>query len=140
MRLICWNVRNGGGRRIHAQVHALASRRPDIVALQEITSNRVADFRRLLEQSGLRHVVDSFKLVKALTQLKGPRKYGQLIASRWSIRALRPSFDVPWRERILSGNLETPYGPIEIHVLRTSNLSDHSAIEVCFKPQRPKSG
>lgn len=36
MRLISWNVMQGGGERITRQVEYLAAQNPDVIALQEV--------------------------------------------------------------------------------------------------------
>jgi exonuclease III len=70
----------------------------------------------LLRDSGLIHQADSFELAPCPAVLTGPRRYGLLIASRFSLRPWGPErFHVPWPERILSVNIQTPGGPLEMH-------------------------
>jgi hypothetical protein len=63
----------------------------------------------------------SFELVPCPILLTGPRRYGLLIASRFPICPWEPGrFNVPWPERILSVDIETPCGlqalaPYDLH-------------------------
>jgi exonuclease III len=94
----------------------LASRTPDLVVLQEVTQPGLSLLRTLLAKGGLIHQADSFELAPYPAILTGPRRYGLLIASRFPIHPWEPGcFDVPWPERILSVDIETPCGPVEMH-------------------------
>src|SRR5919108_3588416 len=94
----------------------LASRLPDVVALQEVRQPGLSLLRSLLAHSGLIHQADSFELAPCPDILTGPRQYGLLIASRFSLQPWKPGrFDVPWPERILSAQIEMPWGPLEVH-------------------------
>ena len=65
---------------------------------------------------GLGQIVESFSLAPDPTALRGPRAYGELIASRWPVEPLSPeAFKIPWRERVLSATVTTPTEPIEVH-------------------------
>src|SRR5437870_4680507 len=98
MRLISWNVA-ARTNRLPEQAEVLASQTPDYIALQEVTQNTAALFRALLQASGWPHVADSFERAPDRSILKGPRRYGQLIASRWPIRKLPArQFKFSWRE------------------------------------------
>lgn len=57
MNLISWNLA-GRLRRIPQQVEMLASRGPDLVALQEVRRPGLSRLRTLLRSSGLIHQVD----------------------------------------------------------------------------------
>jgi endonuclease/exonuclease/phosphatase family metal-dependent hydrolase len=84
MKLLSWNLA-GRLRRIPPQVEMLASRTPDLVALQEVTQPGRLLLRTLLAKGGLIHQADSFELAPCPTILTGPRRYGLLIASRFPI-------------------------------------------------------
>lgn len=115
MKLISWNVA-GRVRGLDNQVAALAQRRPDVLALQEIRRTTAARFHDELSRIGLPYGIDSFALSSNSERLVGPRQYGELIASRWPIRSLPPEgFPVPWTERVLSALIESPCGAIELH-------------------------
>jgi endonuclease/exonuclease/phosphatase family metal-dependent hydrolase len=118
MKLLSWNIRNGGGKRRSRQLDEIADLGADLVALQEVTAASVTGFRTGLQEASLPYAIDSFSLAPSLKPLTGPRKYGQLLASRWPLTAISPTeFDLPWRERVLSAFVDVPtQGPIEVHV------------------------
>ncbi|TVQ30223.1 MAG: hypothetical protein EA376_13790 [Phycisphaeraceae bacterium] len=116
IRLISWNVAGRVAKQA-AQADHLSALSPDIVALQEITRRTQEQWHGILEsQLGLPHLADSFESAHDLSVLTGPRKYGQLFASRFPLRSLPPTdFPVPWPERVLSAVIDSPAGPIEAH-------------------------
>ncbi|MCA1669369.1 MAG: hypothetical protein LC793_18635 [Thermomicrobia bacterium] len=114
MRLISWNVARAGQTRIPYQVAALAARAPDIVALQEVRVNRIAEYRSALERAGFVQVMDGF--AGACADHGGKRASGVLIASRWAC-AVAPTVIVPWPERLLSVAVATAWGVIELHTI-----------------------
>jgi exonuclease III len=115
MHIISWNLA-GRQQRIPQQVEMLASCGPDLVALQEVTQPGLSLLRTLLANDGLIHQADSFELAPCPALLTGPRRYGLLIASRFPMRPWEPGrFHVPWPERILSVDIATPCGPLEMH-------------------------
>jgi hypothetical protein len=72
--------------------------------------------RTSLANDGLIHQTDSFELASCPTLLTGPRRNELLIASRFPICPWEPGrFNVSWPERMLSVNIETPCGPLEMH-------------------------
>jgi exonuclease III len=115
MRLISWNV-NARQRQLDAQVAAIAARAPDVVTLQEVTPTTVTALRAALAEAGLPHAADSFALAPPSFQPTGPRRYGQLTASRCELTAEAPGrFSLPWPERVLTVTLRTPGGEVEVH-------------------------
>ncbi len=87
-----------------------------MVALREVTAKTRTGLQDGLRRIGLKYTQDSFCLAPQDASLKGPRRYGEIIASRWPIVPLPPSdFDVDWPERVLSVVVETPWGEIEVH-------------------------
>lgn len=130
MRLISWNIRLGGGKRINAQIETLSARKPDIVALQEVTPATVGLFRSRFAQMGFEHVADSFPRRNS-DQLKGGRKFGELIASRWKFEQLASTeFGVPWPEKVLSVLIDSPRGDVEIHTIHVPNGSEHGRVKI----------
>jgi exodeoxyribonuclease III len=116
MKLISWNVAGRSREKVDAQVQALMLRAPQIVALQEVTMGTARLFRDFFSRNGLPHVVTSFELATDPSLLIGPRRCGELIASRFPLDALSPStFQVPWTERILSVQVAAPFGVVEMH-------------------------
>ncbi len=115
MKLISWNL-NGRRDRAPAQIAALASNKPDVVALQEVTVGSLPLLRTALSEHGYHHVVDSFQLAPSAFNPRGPRRYGLLTASRFPSTAEPPGrFAVPWPERILSVVLQIGAHQIELH-------------------------
>jgi exonuclease III len=115
VNVISWNLA-GRLRRIPQQCEVLASREPDLVALQEVTQPGLAWLRMLLANDGLIHQADSFEVAPCPAILTGSRQYGLLIASRYPMHPWGPGrFSVPWPECILSVDLDTPSGPVEVH-------------------------
>jgi endonuclease/exonuclease/phosphatase family metal-dependent hydrolase len=116
VNVTAWNLA-GRLRRIPQQCGMLASRQPDVVALQEVTQPGLAWLRMLLAHDGFTHRADSFELAPCPALLTGPRRYGLLIASRYPIHPWQPGrFNVPWPERILSMDIDTPSGPVEVYI------------------------
>lgn len=130
MRLISWNVKLGGGSRIEKQVKALCARKPDVIALQEVTPKTVGDFRRLFEKTELKHIADSFPRCNS-NQLKSGRQFGELIASRWELEQIASTeFGAPWSEKVLSVVIAAPRGDVEIHTVHVPNGSQHGRIKI----------
>jgi hypothetical protein len=87
-----------------------------LVALQEVRRPGLLQLRTLLANDGLIHQADSFELASCPTLLTGPCRNGLLIASRFPICPWEPGrFNVPWPERMLSVDIETLCGPLEMH-------------------------
>jgi hypothetical protein len=115
MKLLSWNLA-GCLRRIPHQVEMLASRIPDTVALQEVRRPGLALLRRLIADCGPIHQADSFELAPCPALLTGPRRYGLLTANGFPLYVWEPSrFNVPWPERILSVDIATSCGLLEMH-------------------------
>jgi exonuclease III len=110
MRLISWNVA-GRVKDCDKQIEALISRKPDIVALQEVRKSTVSKLREGLSNIGLEYAQDSIELA-----IKHNRPYGELIACRWSIKRLSGiEKTIPFPERVLSVMVFSPGGEIEFH-------------------------
>ena len=115
MRLISWNL-NGRRAKAHDQVAALLAREPDVVALQEVTRSTLPLLQAALIHGGLLHVADSFSLTPTTFQAVGPRKYGQITASRHPLTAAAPKrFRVPWPERVLSVHINCGGRDLEVY-------------------------
>ncbi len=116
VRVITWNVRQGGGRRIPQQIAALAERQPDIVALQEVIPRTAATYAGALHAIGLLHCRVSFEASPGDGLYTGRRHYGTLIASRWPLHPLAyPAIAMPWPERLLSVSVNAPVGDVHVH-------------------------
>ena len=118
MRLICWNVNKRVRDGLQRQVQALEQRYPDVVGLQEITATTTDRWLEALADIGLPHGVSSLDLVPEARTQKRPSRSGVLLASRWPLRVLplwQEGLVLP--ERQVSGLLDTPGGPVEVHVV-----------------------
>ncbi len=125
LKLISWNLA-ARVQRVEVQGAYLSNHKPDIVALQEVTKRTLPILHKLLAAQGLNHITDSFALRSYPSRLKGPRRYGEIIATRWPIRQFkRQVFDSPWPERILSAVIESPYGRIDLHTAHVPVGSNH---------------
>jgi exonuclease III len=123
MRVISWNVQ-GRMKALPEQLKAVMERQPDLVALQEVQERTVAQWRAGFRQHGLAFITESV----TLAQEQG-RKYGLLIASRWPITQL-PWMDVPYQERVLSVQVATSCGNIELHNAHVPNSDKYGWIKV----------
>lgn len=110
MKLVTWNL-NGRRNRTQQQVEALAAQGPDLVALQEVTAHSLPELRTALAARELVHVVDGFTTVPLSDR---PRKYRQLVASRFPVRLHSDAIPVPWQEAVLATIVDSPRGDIEL--------------------------
>jgi len=88
LKIISWNLA-GRVRQAKAQVIFLKRQNPDIVALQEVTKRTLPILLKLLADQGLNNTLDSSALRPRLVQSTGPRRYGEIIASRWPVRPFK---------------------------------------------------
>jgi endonuclease/exonuclease/phosphatase family metal-dependent hydrolase len=131
IRLLSWNVRQGGGRRIPGQVAAIANARPDVVALQEVVAGTVSEYRARVRVQGLEYCVDSFSLAGDREVLIGARRYGLLILSRWPAKPLDDiPVPIPWTERLLSTLVSTPFGVCEVHTAHIPPGASHGWLKI----------
>ncbi|BAI62286.1 conserved hypothetical protein [Methanocella paludicola SANAE] len=121
---------SGGGDRIHDQVSAIRELSPDIIAFQEVTALTLSKYIEELSKIGFTHFIDSFQFVKYSSRLKGPRRYGELVASRWPIMEFPGFLKVPWQEKVLSCLIESPEGTIELHTAHVPNGSTNDWIKI----------
>ena len=127
MRVISWNIRQGGGTRIAGQVATLDLHRPDVVALQEVRAGTVPNYQSALSAIGLTHCLNSFALAADTSVHVGGRRDGLFLASRWPLTPLPPTdFPIPYPERVLSAILDAPFGQVEFHNAHIPNGTNHS--------------
>lgn len=119
MRVITWNVARRSSRLVE-QAAVLASREPDVVALQEVTGATLTLWRLALERIGLPHVRAS------LDAAKPPRRgrAGVLLASRTPLRDASTTLAVPRGETALAALAATAIGPVEVHCLHVPNAAN----------------
>jgi len=123
LRLLSWNLA-GRVKLAPRQLEAIGEREPDVVALQEVTQRTAPILWDGLTEMGFPHVEVSFylgakkpgmksslRVVEAIRAfrarrtskiMRGPRRYGQIVASRWPLKRQSAShFTLPWPERLL---------------------------------------
>ena len=124
MKLISWNVARKVVR-CEEQILALQDFHPDILALQEVLPKAAARLRRLFEEMGLKHILDT-----TLTALSRPWSYGVLIASRWDIETTARQFTIPYPERSLSVSVSAPKCAFELHTVHVPTGSRDGSIRI----------
>jgi exonuclease III len=105
VRLITWNVA-GRSKRLPEQASALATRQPDIVALQEVTRRTAPLWDRACELMGLKHVSAS-SVDSGLSGGAGGRRTVVMIGSRVGVEEVQK----PWQflePRVCSACLHVP--------------------------------
>jgi exonuclease III len=129
VRIISWNVQRRVGDGLRRQVEALEARRPDLVALQEVTTTSGPLLREAMQQAGWAHVELSLDRVPAARRDHRRSRSGVLLASRWPLRPLPPPhIRVPWPERVLSALVDSPWGTFELHTAYIPNAATGPAI------------
>lgn len=86
IRVVSWNIRHGGGRRLGAIFDALAGHVPDIIVLTEFRSGPTAPLLERLAAAGWPHTV---------TSDPPPRRNGVAVLSRELLVARRPPRSMP---------------------------------------------
>jgi exonuclease III len=83
IRIVSWNIRAGGGRRIVGIAKQLARWAPDVVALSEFRATpQSAELARALAQQGLPHQLST-------ASTRQPHVNSLLVASRWPLARVR---------------------------------------------------
>jgi exonuclease III len=123
MRVITWNVARRSSR-LAEQAAALASRTPDVVALQEITDRTLPMWRAVLPHIGLAHVRASLDDASPSRAPAGRRQTGVLLGSRTALGEPSTTLEVPWPETALAAVVAADIGPVEIHCLHVPNAAN----------------
>lgn len=113
MRVIAWNIRAGGGRRVDAILAQMRRWAPDVVTLSEFrgTEPSVTLARGLAEQ-GLKHQLCS-------AETKRPHVNALIVASRWPLRPVRMGC-APADCRWLLATVEAP-DPFSVGAMHVPN-------------------
>ncbi len=113
MKIIGWNIRAGGGKRVPAMLDQFEQWDADIVALSEFrgTEPSLALAQGLKDRTPLVHQ-------RVTTQRDDPTKNSLLVASRWPLRVIRPPETVLDPQRWLHVRVAapTPFSLLLIHV------------------------
>ena len=115
MRVVCWNIRAGGGRRIEQIAGQLKRWHPDVVALSE--------FRATLPSQRLASLLRDFGLVHQRSTADAARTTANclLLASRWPLRLVRVPGKEPEAGRWLIARVDAPR-PLTIGTLHVPNM------------------
>ncbi|MEA2210530.1 MAG: hypothetical protein QOF83_478 [Solirubrobacteraceae bacterium] len=142
MRLITWNVARRTSR-LAEQAQALATRSPDVVALQEVTRGTGPLWTRAFELLGLPYVRSGFacgsspgsgsgsgsgsRSGSAGTGLPGagrPPAMWVMLASRTPVSDPTVTLDVPRPESAVGARVESDLGPVEVHCVHVPNAAN----------------
>lgn len=123
LRLITWNVARRRAR-IVEQATALATRAPDVVALQEVTRQTIPLWRSAFELLGLVHVRASLDDADPARAPAARRATGVMLASRTPLHDAGRALAVPWPETALGAAAETSCGPVEVHCVHVPNAAN----------------
>jgi exodeoxyribonuclease-3 len=118
VRLISWNV----NRRVSVlaqQAAALASREPDVVALQEVTAGSWPLWQAALETIGLPHAACSLEGADPWREPMTRRRTGVVLATREPLEVAEP-LAVPWPETTLAASVES----VTVHVAHVPNAAN----------------
>lgn len=133
LRLITWNVaRRRSG--LVEQATALARREPGVVALQEVTRQTLALWRRAFALMGLGHVRSSFDGMSPQGAPTARRSMGTIVASRTPLHEVAHPLSVPWPETAVCAAAQASGGAIEIFCVHVPNAANGD-----IKPQTLRS-
>lgn len=112
MHFLSWNVAGRKGK-LGQQARAIAERRPDVLALQEIRRETLPIWKTKLQEMGLSHLAHSEALLHS-------RRYFNVIASQWELSELPPLPNPEPEEefhpeRYVGAVVGSPFGPLEVH-------------------------
>jgi exonuclease III len=123
LRLITWNVARRASGMVE-QATALATREPDVVALQEVTRRTLPLWHRAFELMGLPHVRTSLAGRDGAPSTPVQRRLGVVLASRLPLIDARLELPVPWPETALCACALTAVGPVEVCAAHVPNAAN----------------
>jgi len=112
MKLIGWNIRAGGGRRVPAMLEQFRQWQPDLVALSEFRGTEPSQELALgLSNQGLHHQ-------RLTTVTQNPAMNALCLASKWPLRIVRAPAALQDPQRWLHVNVAAPdpFSVILVHV------------------------
>jgi exonuclease III len=113
------------------QVDAIVARKPDVVALQEVTKTTLPQFRQNLCEYGFEHFVDGYCGRDGIAHFT-------LIASRFPLQEIAPSsLDALKAGCHLAVIFKAPYGKVEFHNVHipgftSANVSKRGVLETLY--------
>jgi exodeoxyribonuclease III len=120
IRLITWNVARRASR-LPEQATAVAGRKPDVVALQEVTRRTTSLWCRAFELMGLTHV----RVSACGDGVSGrPQRTLVMVGSRFALQDAEEPLAAPWPECAVSVLAQTPSGPLEVHCVHVPNAAN----------------
>ncbi len=122
VRLITWNVARRS-KRLVEQATAIATREPDIVALQEVTRRTRPLWDRAFELMGLRHVTAS-SVGSGLSGGAVDRRTLVMIGARVALEEVQTPLAVPRAESAIGVVARSSSGPLEIHCVHVPNAAN----------------
>jgi exonuclease III len=123
LRVITWNVARRASR-IVEQATALAERRPDVVALQEVTARTEALWQHAFALMGLAHVRTSLQTADPARAPRSRRGTGVMLACRTAMGDVDSALEVPWPETAVAGVCATARGPVEVRCVHVPNAAN----------------
>jgi exonuclease III len=118
LRLITWNVARRHSRLVE-QAAALASREPDVVALQEVTRRTLPLWRRAFELMGLVYLRASREDAE---RARGGTEV--MLASRTPLGDAAAALPMPWPETAVGAAVQTHRGPVEVYCAHVPNAAN----------------
>ncbi len=106
------------------QATALATREPDIVALQEVTRRTMPLWRAAFELIGLVHIRASLDDADPARSPAARRTTGVMLASRGALGDVRTAPAVPWPETSLCAAARTHRGSVEVFCVHVPNAAN----------------
>ena len=123
IRVITWNVARRTSR-LAEQAAALATRDPDVVALQEVTARTLPTWRAACRRIGLPHVRASLDDADPAREPAGRRRTGVLLAARRPLAGHAQRLPVPWDETAIAGVAEFEPLPVEVCCVHVPNAAN----------------
>ncbi len=129
MKIISWNTNSRSNKNtLLQQCEFLENLDLDLICLQEITFKSQDFYKDFFKD---RFVISSFDLSRDLELLKGKRKYGELIISKYRFTPLNPyRINIPFPERVLTIKLQEEYEGVEIYTTHVPPGSSNGVIKV----------
>jgi exonuclease III len=123
VRIITWNVARRRAR-LAEQADALGGRRPDVIALQEVTSATLPLWRAACQTLGFESVCASLDLADPARQPAARRRTGVLVAARTTLTSSSLTLSVPWPESALAVAAADGRGSVEVHCVHVPNAAN----------------
>ncbi len=123
MRVLTWNVARRSSC-LAEQAAAVASRAPDVLALQEVTARTLPLWRAALSTIGLPHARASLDVAPHDREPASRRVTGVLLAARERLDASPLPLPVPWPETALSGVTRLGGARVEVVCVHVPNAAN----------------